>query len=280
MSFLSASTPAQLTSATYYIPVCNNTLLCAGDGTWHPLTQAEFVALGLITLSQHFIGYWHHSACWVVEVGRSPQENALADMTDNMGHKYCWQGLRSQLGLISEEQFGLAGRALQVLQWHLDHQFCGRCGRPTAADEEERAKVCHPCDLRFYPRLSPCIITLVTRNNECLLARHARSSLPVYTALAGFIEVGERPEDTVHREIQEEVGITVRNLRYAASQPWPFPGQLMLGFYAEYDGGDICVDGHEITDAQWYRYDRLPQVPPIATLSGQLIAGFITQHYR
>jgi NAD+ diphosphatase len=275
MNFLSASSPANLTSATYYIPVSDNNLLCAGDGAWHPLTQADFGALGLITLSQHFIGYLNHSACWVVEVGNSVDTPEIAD---TRGRKYRWLGLRSQLGLINEEQFVLAGRALQVLQWHRDHQFCGRCGHPTAADEDERAKVCHPCNLRFYPRLSPCIITLVTRRNECLLARHARSSQPIYTALAGFVEVGERPEDTIHREIHEEVGIQVQDLRYVASQPWPFPGQLMLGFYAEYAGGDICVDGNEIIDAQWYRYDRLPQVPPIATLSGQLIAGFITRH--
>lgn len=273
MSFLPAVAPANLTSATYYIPVSNSNLLCASDGDWNPLSQADFAALGMITLSQQVIGYLNHSTCWVVEVddGRS------AEITDTHGRVYRWVGLRSQLGLISEEQFLLAGRALQVFQWHRDHQFCGRCGRPTASDAEERAKICHSCELRFYPRLSPCIITLVTRGDECLLARHARSSQPVYTALAGFVEVGERLEDTIHREIHEEVGIQVKELRYVASQPWPFPGQLMLGFFAEHAGGDIQIDQQEIVDAHWYRYDRLPQVPSIATLSGQLIAGFIKQ---
>jgi len=274
MNFVPTVAPVSLTTVTYYIPISNSNLLCASDTGWHPLFQTDFAALGLVTLNQHFIGYLNNSACWVVEV----EGGRIAELTDSGGRVYRWVGLRSQLGLISEEQFLLAGRAVQVFQWHRDHQFCGRCGQPTASDSEERAKICYSCELRFYPRLSPCIITLVTRADECLLARHARSTQPVYTALAGFVEVGERPEDTIHREIREEVGIAVKDLRYIASQPWPFPGQLMLGFYAEHESGDIRIDQQEIVDAQWYRYDRLPQVPSIATLSGQLIARFIKQH--
>ena len=167
--------------------------------------------------------------------------------------------------------------AVLVVQWHLDHQFCGRCGRPTVSNDDERAKVCHQCEIHFYPRLSPCVIVLITRGDECLLAQHARSKQAIYTALAGFVEAGERLEDTIHREILEEVGVAVHSPRYFHSQPWPFPHQLMLGFHAEYASGDIQIDNDEIVDARWWRYDQLPQVPPIATLAGQLIAHFVQQ---
>jgi NAD+ diphosphatase len=269
--FAPAAAPVNATLPVFYIPVRDNQLLCPGDGIWRALSTPEFASLNLEHVSQHFIGHHQHCTFWAVEI--NPQ-------TETTPPDFHWLGLRSQLGLINEDQFTLAGSALQVLQWDRDHRFCGRCGSATYKDADERVKVCSACEFRFYPRVSPCIITLITRGNECLLALHARASQPIYTALAGFIEIGERPEDTLHREVYEEVGVEVKNLRYAVSQPWPFPGQLMLGFYAEYARGEVCVDGTEILDAQWYRYDQLPRVPPLATLSGQLIAGFVKQYSR
>lgn len=275
MGYPSAAEMETSASVACYIPIHNNKLLCSAAGFWQPLPQEIFASLSLTILSQHFVGKIDAGTCWVVEVDQLTDPEAIED---RLGGEYIWLGLRSQLGTINEDQFLLAGRALQIVQWHRDHRFCGRCGQPTRDHVDERAKLCSTCELHFYPRLSPCIITLVTRGNECLLARHARATHPVYTALAGFVEVGERPEDTVHREIREEVGVTVDNLRYVASQPWPFPGQLMLGFYADYAGGELCIDNKEIVEAGWYRYDQLPQVPPVATLSGQLIAQFVKWH--
>lgn len=264
MIFVPATQLTNITSKSFYIPVWSGQLLCGSNGLWQPLDHTRFAATRLAIASQHFIGYIDDVACWVVDVNNGNFQSA-----------YQWLGLRSQLGLIDEEHFLLAGRALQILQWHIDHQFCGRCGRSTMSDEAERAKICHHCDLRFYPRLSPCVIALITRGDQCLLARHARSQNNLYTALAGFVEAGERVEDSIQREIMEEVGLRIHSPRYFHSQPWPFPGQLMLGFHVEYAEGDIKVDGNEILDAQWYRYDQLPLVPPIATLSGQLIAHFV-----
>lgn len=192
-----------------------------------------------------------------------------------------WLGLRSQLGVLDEGLFTLAGRALQFERWRREHRYCGRCGRETEPFGRESARYCAHCELRFYPRLSPCMITLITRDDHCLLARHARSRKTFHTALAGFVEVGESVEETVHREIREEVGLEVEPPRYFGSQPWPFPGQLMLGFHAEYRAGDIRVDGDEILTADWWRYDQLPKVPPPQTLAGQLIAHFVaTQHNK
>ncbi len=191
-----------------------------------------------------------------------------------------WLGLREQMGRIDERLFTLAGQALQLARWQREHRFCGRCASPTKPLEGQRALWCARCNLHFYPRLSPCMIALVTRDDHCLLARHARSKREIFTALAGFVEVGERVEDTVHREVAEEVGLKVKALRYFNSQAWPFPGQLMIGFHAAYDSGEIQVDGDEIHSADWWRYDRLPTIPPPETLSGQLIAHFVAEQHN
>lgn len=259
-----------------WIPVSGNLLLCEASGSWRPLTSDELTRLGLPILQEHSLELQGKQEIMVVDLGY--RFSAKEVIEDTAGISYLWLGLRSQLGLIDEALFGLAGRALQVAQWHNDHRFCGRCGGPTKELRGERAKMCPACDLRFYPRLSPCVITLVTREDQCLLARHARSSQPIFTCLAGFVEVGETPEATVHREVYEEVGLQLCDLRYVGSQPWPFPGQLMLGFRAQYLSGDLRVDGEEILEADWFPADKLPQVPPIATLSGQMIANFVRQY--
>lgn len=191
-----------------------------------------------------------------------------------------WLGLRELMGRIDERLFSLAGQALQLARWQKEHRFCGRCASPTKPLEGQRALWCASCDLHFYPRLSPCMIVLITRDDHCLLARHAGSRREIHTALAGFVEVGERVEDTVHREIAEEVSLKVKNLRYFESQAWPFPGQLMIGFHATYEGGEIQVDGDEILSADWWRYDQLPALPPPETLSGRLIAHFVSEQHN
>ena len=134
---------------------------------------------------------------------------------------------------------------------------------------------CMPCGTTNYPRIAPCIIVLVTRGEEMLLARNVNHPGGMYSTLAGFIEAGETPEETLVREVHEEVGVTVRNLRYYQSQSWPFPNQLMLGFFAEYEGGDIVCDPTEIADAQWFHPSELPLIPPSTSVAGQLIKHHI-----
>jgi len=269
MAFIAGVEPLLAGGDSLFIPVQDNRLWVENDRFWRPLNLGELTEAGFTVIATHFLGYLDQVPCQVVEV-------ATSDVITREGWQ--WKSLRTQLGLVGDDLFLLAGRALQTVQWDNDHRFCSRCGRPTEPDGVERAKVCHACERHFYPRLSPCIITLVTRGNECLLARHARASRPVFSPLAGFIEVGERPEDTIHREVREEVGIEVHSLAYVASQPWPFPGQLMLGFSSQYASGEIQVDGVEILEAGWFRFDRLPDIPHVATLSGQLIARFLSQH--
>jgi NAD+ diphosphatase len=193
---------------------------------------------------------------------------------------YQWLSLRNLFERLPEHEFQLAGRALQVLRWHFDHQFCGRCGQPTLQHAQDLAKSCVHCAIDFYPRLSPCIITLITRGDECLLAWHTRSTEEKYSCLAGFIEMGESPEQTLIREVKEEVGLEVSHIRYLASQPWPFPGQLMLGYFADYASGDIKLDQQEIRSAHWFRYNQLPKTPLPTTLSGRLINAFVQERIR
>lgn len=251
-----------------YLVVTNETLLCDHrERVW--LLSAEEAATWRIDSAPDYLGVLQGASVYSLA---QPAESSVAGGQ--------WLSLRSQLGVLDEVLFTLAGRALQIERWRREHRFCGACGRETQPFDNGAARFCARCELRFYPRLSPCMITLITRDDHCLLARHARSRKAFHTALAGFVEVGETVEDTVHREIQEEVGLTVEAPRYFGSQPWPFPGQLMLGFHAEYRSGDIEVDGDEILTADWWRYDQLPPVPPPQTLAGQLIAHFVASQHN
>lgn len=179
-----------------------------------------------------------------------------------------------QLGLEDEMLFALLSRGLQLLNWRRNHQYCGRCGATTVISDAEYAMRCSSCELSFYPKIMPCVMALVTRGDEMLLARHARRGTSIYTALAGFIEAGESVEQAIQREVFEEVGVKTGEISYFSSQAWPFPGQLMLGFYAEYLEGEIQPEEGEIEDAQWFSPDSLPEIPAPFTLSGQLIRSF------
>ena len=182
--------------------------------------------------------------------------------------------LRVLFGSLDEDLIWVAGRANQLVDWSRTHQYCGVCGRPTEDKTDERAKVCPQCGLVNYPRLSPAIIVAVLKNNQILLARNKRFKLPFYSVLAGFVEPGETLEECVQREIREEVGITVKNIRYFGSQPWPFPNSLMIAFVADYTNGEITIDGSEIIDAAWFSKGELPQIPPTISIARQLIDWF------
>lgn len=216
------------------------------------------------TEPRHLLGLFNGRPCYAV---------ALPNQTLPEGFDWC--GLRALLGEVDETLFQLAGCACQVVQWDLQHRFCGRCGQATQSLPSDRSRRCESCEESFYPRLSPCVIVVIRRGDHCLLASSARWEGRFYSALAGFIEPGETVEQALHREVMEEVGVEVTNLQYFSSQPWPFPGQLMLGFHADYLRGDIQVDGEEIVAADWWHYDNLPPHPEETTLSGQLIRHFV-----
>jgi NAD+ diphosphatase len=226
------------------------------------LSDRDLLEHGWSALREQYVGHWEGEAVFAVE---------LRDIEEVDPDRFMVGSLYHLVGRVDDGLFALTGRAAQLLDWQRDHRFCGRCAAAMELGDGGRAMRCPSCGLLNYPRIAPCVIVLVTRGRDLLLARNARFPRPMYSTLAGFIEPGESAEDTLRREVREEVGVEVGDLSYFASQPWPFPGQLMLGFFAEYRSGDIRPDGDEISEADWYTPDELPPIPPPASIAGRLI---------
>ncbi|UCD81100.1 MAG: NAD(+) diphosphatase [Desulfobacterales bacterium] len=225
----------------------------------------DLAKLNLLPIRRQYLGALDGRQCYAAEMPDTP---ALAD-------GMILQGLRETFGQLEEELIWIAGRANQLVDWNRNHLFCGQCGQPTGDKLEERAKICPVCGLVNYPRLSPAIIAAVVRGDRLLLASNKRFRPGYYSVLAGFVEPGENLEQCVAREIMEEVGISVKNIRYFGSQPWPFPNSLMVAFVADYAGGEITIDRSEIVDAAWFRADNLPSIPPRITIARHLIDWFV-----
>ena len=215
----------------------------------------------------HFLGNLDDAACIAVALPDDAPEPA--------GLRYV--GLRSLFLRIPDPFLALAGRAFQIVEWDRTHRYCGRCGTPTHTKADERAKECPKCGYVAYPRVSPAMMALVTRGREILLARSHRFVNGVYSALAGFVEPGETIEDCVRREVREEVGLEIADITYFASQSWAFPHSLMIAYTAEYAGGDIRLEDAEIADAQWFRLDALPPLPPNVSISRRLIDSTVAR---
>ncbi len=214
-----------------------------------------------------YIGVWEGTPAYAIDLAGA-ETNPMQHARGN---------LYSMLGRIDDRLFAAQGRAMQFLRWQREHRFCGACGEAMTLGDGGRAMQCAGCAISRYPQLAPCAIVLVTRGSEMLLARGAGRGPGFYSTLAGFVEPGESAEEAVAREVAEEVGVRVKNVRYFGSQPWPFPSQLMLGYFAEYVEGEITPDPTEIADAQWFSPDNLPPVPPRLSIAGQLIHHFINE---
>ena len=227
------------------------TLLPEPWAAWEPLANAR-----------HYLGRLDDVNCWAVTLATVPSG---------------WRPvpLRAAMMQFPEPLLSLAGRAAQVLEWDRAHRFCGVCGTPTELQATERARICPACKHTAYPRISPAMMALVWRANgahkELLLARAPHFTPGMFSALAGFVEPGESLEECVVREVAEEVGVTVTNLRYFGSQSWPFPHSLMVAFTAEWVGGKIVRQESEIEAAAWFPIDALPNIPPRFSISGHLI---------
>jgi NAD+ diphosphatase len=190
-----------------------------------------------------------------------------------------FENLRPLYFTLDETTFWLAGRAVQIVEWDRTHQYCGRCGRTTIDQTLDRAKICPNCGLTNYPRLAPAVIVRVQRSTptgpEVLLARAQRFPTSMFSVLAGFVEPGETLEECVQREILEEVGLSVKNVAYFGSQPWPFPHSLMIAFTADYDQGEIVVEPNEIAEAAWFASGALPNIPPPPSIANRLITTWL-----
>jgi NAD+ diphosphatase len=183
--------------------------------------------------------------------------------------------LRMLAALLDPTLFGVAGRAMHTADWLTTSRFCGRCGTATQRVETERCMACPACQLHVYPRISPAIITLVRKGDLALLASNAKFPRPFYSTLAGFADIGESLEETLVREVREEAGVNVTNVRYFGSQPWPFPNSLMIAFTADWESGEIVVDPSELSDAKWFAADALPMIPPPVSIARRLIDAWI-----
>lgn len=181
--------------------------------------------------------------------------------------------LRDAMLLMPDAPADLLSTGFQVWQWWQDHRYCGRCGEPTQPHPRERARWCGRCNIPWYPRIAPCIITVIRRDDHFLLAKSSRVTRNFYSLIAGFVEPGENLEQAVAREVKEETGLEVTNIRYQGSQPWPFPHQLMVGFFADYQSGELRLQEDELSDAGWFTPGEHPPIPPETTIAGRLISG-------
>lgn len=218
--------------------------------------------------NEFFLGEYEDKSCFTIEISNEinlPEDFKLIPLRE--------------IGILMEEEiFEIAGRASEILNWNRNHRFCGRCGAETENKKDEMAKICPKCGNIMYPVICPAIIVAIIKGDKILLAHNSNFKDNRYSLIAGFVEAGENLKSAVKREVFEEVGIKIKNIRYYKSSPWPFPNSLMIGFFAEYDSGEIKVDGSEIVDAGWFTKDTLPNLPKKYSLARKIINEFVSKH--
>lgn len=221
----------------------------------------------ILPIRTQYIGTLEDYPCYAAEVvpdTAAPQGMYFEDL------KYIYDTL-------NEDIFLLSGRAIQIINFDKTHQFCGKCGGPTQDVEHEIAKICPDCNLMSFPRISPAVITAIIKDSKILMAKHSYGPAR-YSLIAGFVEPGETLKEAVRREIAEEVSLKVKNIKYFGSQSWPFPHSLMIGFTAEYESGEIKVDGKEIEKANWFAPNEVPRMPSKMSIASDLIDWFIEKY--
>ncbi len=262
-----AQYPEKVGGRSHWFVVSGQALLLRKQGEELVLPQKrELASLGLEPRGGLYVGSLDGIDCFALD-GFDVQPEPPFEQV----------GLRVLLSSFASEWVGVAGRAMQIATFAATHRRCGRCGAPTVRDRGEHSVRCEPCALSFYPRISPAIIVLVRRGARALLARAPRFPEGMYSALAGFVEAGESLEETLVREVREEVGIEVRDPLYFGSQPWPFPHSLMIAFVAQHRSGEIRVDGREIVDARWFSKEGLPRLPPRLSIARRLVESWLSE---
>ncbi len=243
------------------------------------LRTEEFQALGIAPVRIQYVGKLGELPVIAAELSPS--------LPDVPGLRF--GGFRAAYFWLESNELAAAGTAFQIQYWDQNHRYCAGCGAELVAKTTERAKRCEKCSRDYYPPVTPATIVLVERGNEILMTRQARFPKGMYGLVAGFLEPGETLEACVAREAMEETGISIKNVRYFGSQPWPFPHQVMIGFTAEYASGEIVVDTSELEEAVWFDRETLklsgtvnfsqplgeapsgPMLPPPFSIARQLI---------
>jgi len=219
-----------------------------------------------------YLGTYDNHVCYAVNLHQKPKQ-----LHPNIFFEHIRQAYAR---LNNDHLFNMISRAKQLINWDQNTQFCGRCGKTNQLNHTEHSKTCTECTFMIFPQIAPAMLVLIWREDELLLARTLQFKPGVYSILAGFVEPGETLEQTVIREVREEAGISIKNIQYVGSQPWPFPSNLMLGFTAEYDHGDLNIDDDELEDAQWFKLDQLPQLPKPMSLSRTMIDQHLAKHHH
>jgi NAD+ diphosphatase len=269
----STEQPAKSTEPAWWFIFSRYKLLIASPDSRPSIPLfPDLKSSGISSLEEIYLGTLEGKPCYAAAVAdmdkiEPPPDTAFMD-------------LRQLYGKVDQDLLYLSFRAIHLLDWSQKTRFCKKCGVELTIQETERAKKCPGCGLQSFPRISPAVIVLVERDNTCLLARSPRFQDAFYSVLAGFAEPGETLEETVVREVLEETGIAVKEIRYFGSQPWPFPDSLMIGFTARYAGGEIEADGTEILEAGWFPYDQLPKIPGRISIAGRLIDWFVNKHQK
>jgi NAD+ diphosphatase len=279
MNFIPGNSPSHSKdSEAYWFLFCEDQMLidavgadAAEDRYCLPLASRDKITFNIE--SEHYLGTLDGHPCYFGAVSWNP-DSGIQDIPASLS----FMKVRDLYEKMAEDLFWLIGRAFHLLNWDRHTIYCGDCGAPTENMIEERAKICPRCHQVTYPRISPAIIVAIIKDKQILLARNRKLPADLRTVIAGFVEPGESLEECVRREIREEVGIEVKNIRYFASQPWPFPDSLMVAFIAEYGGGEIKVDGEEIVEAGWYSAENLPTIPGKISVARKLIDWF-REHY-
>ncbi len=242
-----------------WVPVTGGKVLCAEDGT--PLLST--LPTGIEPAGAIRLGTLNGNTIFAISTQMAP--DGLSPIP-----------LRDLYGRVDEEILAIGGRAVQLVHFDETSRFCGACGEPAVWKDDEVAKVCPRCGGIVYPRLSPAVIVLVRQGRDILFIRSLHSPEGRYSLVAGFVEPGETLEHAAMREVAEETGVSIRDLRYIGSQPWPFPHSLMVGFFAEYAGGGIRPDDVETVDVRWFSPGNLPHLPGRMSITDILIE----QHLR
>ncbi|MEA2576311.1 MAG: diphosphatase [Chloroflexia bacterium] len=260
------SPPGEASSTCLWFAFSGGKLLVRDDdGTATVPLLASMAELGLDPVRRQYLGSLDGQECYAAELA--------PDMVPPEGTSL--QGLRGLYGRLDDLLYSIAGRSFQIVEWDRTHLYCGHCGTAMEQLASERAKRCPECSLTSYPRVTPAIIVLIRRGDEVLLARAHNFPSKFYSTIAGFVEPGESLEEAVVREVGEEVGVAVKDIRYFGSQPWPFPHSLMIGFTCEYAHGEITLEAREIADAAWFTRDNMPHIPPKLSIARKLIDSFV-----
>lgn len=239
-----------------------------GPGPFVEVPRLKRVSeLGFEPLRTQVLGNWN--GC--------PVCSAEVDPAAPLPPGYAAYSLRRLFGRMEQDSFDMAGTAYQIQYWDKTHQVCSACAGPLEVRAGSRCKQCVKCKIEYFPKVSPAMIVLVEDGDHLLMARHSRLPPGMYALIAGFLEPGETLEQCVAREVFEETGFEVDDIRYFGSQPWPFPHQIMVGFVARKCGGELRIDLEELEDAKFFHRDELPMLPPPISIARKIIDAWIAR---